>query len=41
MSGEKHWFIMCYIQITIMFDLVFLISGAKVQQKINLTNKNT
>lgn len=40
MCGEKHWFIMCYIEITIMSDLVFLISGAKVQQKINLTNKN-
>ena len=40
MCGEKHWFIIRYIKITIMSDLVFLISGAKVQQKINLTNKN-
>ena len=40
MSDEKHWFIMCYIQITIIFDLVFLISGAKVQQKNDLANNN-
>jgi len=41
MCSEKRWFITCYIEITDVSDLVFLISGAKVQQKINLTNKNT